>query len=200
MYSVGCEPAVLPYKEFFSALAFKTGGQYVPLRNAQLLAKVIVGGAVEEISLERFVQDVEKEVEEKKKEGITDEKLLAGYIHTQLNSKGAVTNQIMLNNQNLEKASTSSIKFWKMSKLSDLKNEFILDESARGILSKSAGLFSMHRSLWFSAATKNSLKSDADVPSHFAASEETYSVSKGAINYAQSERLVQKAISRANKK
>ena len=40
LYSVGCEPAILKYKEFFSALAYKTGGQYVPLRNAKLLAKV----------------------------------------------------------------------------------------------------------------------------------------------------------------
>ena len=40
LYSVGCEPAIGPYKEFFSALAYKTGGQYVPLRNANLLAKV----------------------------------------------------------------------------------------------------------------------------------------------------------------
>ena len=40
LYSVGCEPALTPYKQFFSALAYKTGGQYVPLRNANLLAKV----------------------------------------------------------------------------------------------------------------------------------------------------------------
>lgn len=40
LYSIGCEPALVPYKQFFSALAYKTGGQYVPLRNANLLAKV----------------------------------------------------------------------------------------------------------------------------------------------------------------
>ena len=62
LYTVGCEPSLQPYKDFFAALAFKTGGQYVPLRNAQLLAKVIVGGAVEEISLERLMADVEAEV------------------------------------------------------------------------------------------------------------------------------------------
>ena len=40
LYSVGCEPAILRYKDLFSAFAYKTGGQYVPLRNANLLAKV----------------------------------------------------------------------------------------------------------------------------------------------------------------
>jgi hypothetical protein len=28
LYSVGCEPAILPYRDFFMALAYKTGGQY----------------------------------------------------------------------------------------------------------------------------------------------------------------------------
>jgi hypothetical protein len=26
LYSIGCEPSLLPYKQFFSALAYKTGG------------------------------------------------------------------------------------------------------------------------------------------------------------------------------
>jgi hypothetical protein len=43
LYSVGCEPALLPYKQFFTAIAYKTGGQYVPLKNANLLAKVSTG-------------------------------------------------------------------------------------------------------------------------------------------------------------
>ena len=40
IYLVGCEPAVHKYKEFYSAMAYITGGQYVPLRNANLLAQV----------------------------------------------------------------------------------------------------------------------------------------------------------------
>ena len=40
IYLVGCEPSINPYKEFFTALAHVTGGQYVPLRQAKLLAKV----------------------------------------------------------------------------------------------------------------------------------------------------------------
>jgi hypothetical protein len=38
-------------------LAYVTGGQYVPMVNAHLLAKVIIGGVREEISLDRLMQD-----------------------------------------------------------------------------------------------------------------------------------------------
>ena len=44
LYVVGCEPSILPYRSFFMSLAYLTGGQYVPLGNAQLLADVVVGG------------------------------------------------------------------------------------------------------------------------------------------------------------
>ena len=40
MYMVGCEPAVVRYRDFFMTVAHMTGGQYVPLTNAELLAKV----------------------------------------------------------------------------------------------------------------------------------------------------------------
>ena len=31
LYCVGVEPPIIPYKDFFSAIAFMTGGQYVPV-------------------------------------------------------------------------------------------------------------------------------------------------------------------------
>lgn len=40
LYMVGCEPSIRNYRDFFMALAHTTGGQYVPLRNAQLLSQV----------------------------------------------------------------------------------------------------------------------------------------------------------------
>ena len=40
LYCVGCEPAIMQYRDFFMGLAFKTGGQYVPLSRAQALSKV----------------------------------------------------------------------------------------------------------------------------------------------------------------
>ena len=33
LYTIGCEPEAFEYRDFFMALAFKTGGQYIPLEN-----------------------------------------------------------------------------------------------------------------------------------------------------------------------
>jgi len=40
LYVVGVEPNVLRYRDFFMVLAHAAGGRYVPLANAQVLAKV----------------------------------------------------------------------------------------------------------------------------------------------------------------
>ena len=127
LYSVGCEPSLLPYKEFFSALAYMTGGQYVPLRNAKLLAKVIVGGAVEEISLEKLMADVDKEVEQMTAQGITDEKQIASVVQQKLASKGVVTNQLKLNNANLERASDRAVTYSNMSSMAELQKAYVKD-------------------------------------------------------------------------
>ncbi len=58
------------------ALAYITGGQYVPMVNAQLLAKVIIGGVREEISLNRLMQnalpDIDREMRQAAAEGADD--------------------------------------------------------------------------------------------------------------------------------
>ena len=88
LYSVGCEPAILSYKDFFQAIAFKTGGQYVPLRNANLLAKVIVGGTQEEISLEKLMDNVQKEVKTQMANGVLDKEHLSAAIYQKLVNSG----------------------------------------------------------------------------------------------------------------
>ncbi len=190
LYCVGCEPALLPYKEFFSALAFKTGGQYVPLRNASLLAKVIVGGAVEEISMERLMEDVEREVEEKRKEGIVDEKVLSEHVQLRLKLKGVTTNQIQLNNADIEKASDLAINYSKMKSLSMLREE-------HSKMPRPQTKFKSHgfpRAAYMAAPSMAMMSHDIHT-----AFEESYSVVNKGISAAQSERLVQKALNR-NKK
>jgi hypothetical protein len=58
------------------SLAYTTGGQYVPLVNAKLLAKVIIGGVREEISMERLMQaseeDINREMQRAEAEGVED--------------------------------------------------------------------------------------------------------------------------------
>ncbi len=57
-------------------IAYITGGQYVPMINAQLLAQVIIGGVREEITLERLMQnaeaDIAREIERAEAEGVDD--------------------------------------------------------------------------------------------------------------------------------
>lgn len=62
LYVAGCEPAIVRYKDFFTALAYVTGGQYVPLQAARALTPVIVGGAQEELSLEQWMEQVNQQV------------------------------------------------------------------------------------------------------------------------------------------
>ena len=65
IYSVGCEPALSNYahaRAFMVAAAEKTNGQAVSLSSAAALADVIMGGAIEEMDLERLANEVVREV------------------------------------------------------------------------------------------------------------------------------------------
>ena len=90
LYCVGCEPAIKQYKEFFTAIAYKTGGQYIPLRNANLLSKVIVGGACEELSLEKLLKEAEPEIENLTRQGIRDETVLTNVVKKMFENNGNV--------------------------------------------------------------------------------------------------------------
>lgn len=128
LYCVGCEPAVTPFKDFFEAIAYTTGGKYVPLKNANLLAKVIVGTAQEELSLEKWMTIVQNEVEKQieKSGGVVDEAVLNKNIHDKLKSEGAITKSLNLNNEKMERASEASISYSKLETLPEYKKEFKL--------------------------------------------------------------------------
>ena len=91
LYTIGCEPAATPYRDFFMALAFKTGGQYVPLNSCAGLSSVIVGSAREEISLERLLAQVHEEVmqEAALRNGPVDETELTRRIHEFMHGGGS---------------------------------------------------------------------------------------------------------------
>ncbi|CAF0873128.1 unnamed protein product [Rotaria sordida] len=102
LYTVGCEPATISYRDFFMALAFKTGGQYIPLNNCANLASVIVGSAKEEISLERLIAQVHEEVmrEAELRGGPIDEAELTRRIHELMHSGGVKARRLKIDNQN----------------------------------------------------------------------------------------------------
>ena len=41
VYTVGCEPSITPYRDWFMAVSHITSGQYVPLLSAELLSQVL---------------------------------------------------------------------------------------------------------------------------------------------------------------
>lgn len=124
LYCVGCEPNIKQYKEFFAAIAYKTGGQYVPLGNAKLLGKVIVGSACEEISLEKLLKEAENEFQNLTSLGVSDEKNLTEILKKKLKSSGATTTQLTVNRKSLEGPSKIAKDYSKETSLTELKSKF----------------------------------------------------------------------------
>lgn len=89
LYTAGCEPSLGPFRQFFIALSLITGGQYVPLEDSNKLTDVIVGGAREDISMEKLMAQVHNEymMEMAEKGTRVDEDELTKRIHKVLNSK-----------------------------------------------------------------------------------------------------------------
>ena len=125
LYSVGCEPSIVPYKEFFTAMAYITGGQYVPLTAAKLLTQVIIGGAQEEMSLEKFMADVDEEVQKEIAAGREiDDDEMSRRVHMKLKSKGVVTKQLQRNKMELSSASHASKMLSAHTNMADVKKNF----------------------------------------------------------------------------
>ena len=103
LYTIGCEPGATPYRDFFMALAFKTGGQYVPLNSCAGLSSVIVGSAREEISLDRLLARVHEEVmhEAALRNGPVDETELTRRIHEVMHAGGSLEKESCLGSRRL---------------------------------------------------------------------------------------------------
>ncbi|KAJ3088326.1 hypothetical protein HK102_009028 [Quaeritorhiza haematococci] len=101
IYSVACEPALSSYRsavDFFKAIAQITGGSMLPLTTADLLPDAIIGGAREQMNLDRMVAEIAEEAERQRREGVTDEKVLVEKLHQTYLSTGTRTVQVQLDN------------------------------------------------------------------------------------------------------
>ncbi|XP_070569055.1 uncharacterized protein [Ptychodera flava] len=128
MYMVGCQPSITPYKDFFMAIAHMTGGQYVPLSNATLLAKVIIGGAQEEISLQRLMEEVNQEVIHFHRlcgGGYVDEESMTKAVSEKLKKKGARAKQLKMNSSELRGPSKSAVKLSSKRNMAEVKEEYM---------------------------------------------------------------------------
>jgi len=126
LYCVGCEPSILPYKDFFMAMAYITGGQYVPLARAQELSKVIINGTLEEVSQENLMGLVEdflymelaKWRTEKKTATVDD---LATELERHLNLRNVNCQQLHCNNAALDPPTPMAKKIAGQKSLSEVR-------------------------------------------------------------------------------
>jgi len=114
LYAIGCEPQLgqTPFaRDFFKAIAQVTGGRYISLGNAKVLPKVIIGGAEEEIELNKIAEEVETEAAlvqaeaEEKKECLSEESLYTR-VTERLQSRGVQTAQLKVDDIGDSKDST----------------------------------------------------------------------------------------------
>lgn len=125
LYSVGCEPAINQYRDFFMALVYITGGQYVPLAGSKMLAQVIIGGAQEEISLERWMAEVDEEIKKEMESGrVIDDEEMSHVVHAKLKSKGAVTKQLRRNKMELGGENDLVKKYADVKNMDEIRTHF----------------------------------------------------------------------------
>ena len=121
LYVVGCEPSLVPYKEFFTGLAYATGGQYVPLAGANALTQIIIGGAKEEMSLDKWMDEINEEIMEEFMDGDDiDEEEITSKIHSKMAEKGYKTKKLTRNAAGMGSVSGTVKAISKMSNLSEV--------------------------------------------------------------------------------
>eukprot|EP01006_Ploeotia_vitrea_P024584 TRINITY_DN57415_c0_g1_i2.p1 TRINITY_DN57415_c0_g1~~TRINITY_DN57415_c0_g1_i2.p1 ORF type:complete len:364 (-),score=40.75 TRINITY_DN57415_c0_g1_i2:191-1282(-) len=79
-YAVGCEPCLsTSYKnarDFMMNVAESTEGKYLPLGKADLLSQVVVGGALEGVSMDGIWNQIETELRAMKESGMTRQEVV----------------------------------------------------------------------------------------------------------------------------
>ncbi|XP_052802052.1 uncharacterized protein LOC128232507 isoform X2 [Mya arenaria] len=125
LYTVGCEPAISPYKDFFMALAYIASGQYIPLSRPKVLIDAIIGGAKEELSLQHFSADVQREIEKQQASGGTvDRAQIAQTVYDQLSSQNTKTTQLLRNDKPLEGPSSDAIAIAATGSMAEARKVF----------------------------------------------------------------------------
>lgn len=125
LYSVGCEPSILPYKDFFQGLAFIAGGQYIPLSTPQALIDAIIGGAKEELAMKKINAEVDKEVAATKAKGKKpDRDAITKSVYDRLTKSGAKATTLLRNNKPLAGPSKAALEIAATKSLAEAKKIF----------------------------------------------------------------------------
>ncbi|KAH3776410.1 uncharacterized protein LOC127844871 [Dreissena polymorpha] len=198
LYVVGCEPSITPYKNFFMAIAFTTGGQYVPLIKAQVLCQVIVGGAREEMSLERLMEEVNEEVQADLAAGLAiDEDDMTKRVHAKMAFKGIRSTQLQRNKAELSSAhdNEAASKLSKLTNLKDVRKEFKPNHTA-GLTPRSAPRGMGYRMRSARMPTGSCTMDEYEDTVEGVAIEDTYEAAEMPITVAQASRMVRKCVAR----
>lgn len=193
LYVVGCEPSITPYKDFFMAIAHITGGQYVSLTKSNLLSKIIIGGAREEISLNQLLAEVDTELQQRVAAGEDiNEDLVSRELHERWAARGERVNQ--LQNRCAQLESIHSRPQAKM--ISGLKNMSAVRKefkpaASSGFGGSSGGVKGFFGGLfggWFGGGGEGpSTETAAPAPVV-----DAYTCEVSPVSYAQSSRMVSK--------
>ena len=193
LYVVGCEPSILPYKDFFMAIAHMTGGQYVSLRKAELLSKIIIGGAREEISLNELMTEVDAELQQRVSSGeVINEDIVTNALHNRWTERGQCVNQLQNCSSELDtiRSNPRAVKLSKMSSLKSVRKEFPASNSGGGGVS---GFFGSLFGGWFGGSSGSGTMAG---PALSTTHKDSYSCETSAVSFAQSSRLVTKGMAK----
>lgn len=196
LYMVGCEPSITPYKDFFMAIAFITGGQYVPLTKAQVLSQVIIGGAQEEMALERIMDEVNEEVQADLNAGRDiDEEEMTRRVHSKMMSKGIRSKQLRRNNAELasavDQAEVNAMS--KLTSLEDVRKNYKPKMETGGFMARRRGGPGVRTMACMAAPPGSGGSGGSDMVEE----EESYNVAEDLpVSYAQSSRMVKKSLAR----
>ncbi|XP_070579987.1 uncharacterized protein [Ptychodera flava] len=125
LYSVACGSYAEGFKDFFMAIAHVTGGQYVALKDANLLSKVIIGGAREEMSLQQLMDEVNHEVMQEfhARGGTVDEDAMATRVETTLKKRKRTAKTMTTGTDALPEISKRSKRIAELESMADVRSE-----------------------------------------------------------------------------
>lgn len=169
------------------SLAYITGGQYVPMVNAKLLAQVIIGGVREEISLERLMQDaqedINREMQQATEEG-ADEKEITSRVNRLLVKKNLRVRQM----DNVAGATSTLAResYSKCMDMSELRSQYKAEAPP-------APVYGARRTRAAARRRGSEAEADADEAEAATSPEMTYGLREDeAVSMAQTERIVQR--------
>ena len=171
------------------SLAYITGGQYVPMVNAKLLAKVIIGGVREEISLERLMQDaqadINREMQQAEAEGATEDEVTSR-VNRLLISKNLRVKQ--MDNLDGKVSSIAREQYSKCADMSEMRSRYAPVASAAMPSAYGYGAPRASRMMMMASAAMP----EGEAPAMSSASM-TYALKEDeAVSMAQTERIMQK--------